>query len=88
MGARGTGRNFLRKPTLMSVAARDNEMARKLQRFSVRPHEQGFRLQIEDQDGECIDIEASREQVQVITDELDELLAESEPEQGEADGGR
>jgi hypothetical protein len=59
-------------------------MARRLHRFSVAPQEGGFRLHIEDDDGQAIEIEASREQIELITDELDDLLAGSEAEEGDA----
>ena len=59
--------------------------ARTLHRFTVTAHEEGFRLHIEDDQGEVLEMDATRDQIEVITDELDDLLAETEAADGDPD---
>ena len=59
--------------------------ARTLHRFTVTVHEEGFRLHIEDDQGEVLEMDATRDQIEVITDELDDLLAETEAADGDPD---
>ena len=58
-------------------------MAKKLARFTVTPNDEGFRLHIEDDGGEVLELEATRDQIEVVADALDELLQASETEEGE-----
>ena len=59
--------------------------ARTLHRFTVTVHEEGFRLHIEDDQGEVLKRDASRDQIEVITDEFDHLLDEAEAADGDPD---
>src|SRR3954451_21019584 len=61
--------------------------ARTLSRFTVSPQANGtgFRLHIEDETGEVLDVDATRDQVEVITDALDDALANTEAPQGDPD---
>jgi hypothetical protein len=49
-----------------------------LGKFTVEPSDDGFRMRIEAQSGEVMDVMATRDQVDVIADALDDLLAASE----------
>ena len=59
--------------------------ARTLHRFTVTLQEGGFRLHIEDDQGEVLEMDATRDQIEVITDELDDILAETEDAEGDPD---
>lgn len=59
--------------------------ARTLHRFTVTARDGGFRLHIEDDQGEVLDLDATRDQIEVITDELDDILADTEAEDGDPD---
>ena len=60
---------------------------RTLSRFTVTPQEDGtgFRLHIEDETGEILEVSATREQLEVLTDALDDALAETEGAAGDSD---
>ena len=60
---------------------------RTLQKFTVTPGEDGmgFRLHIEDESGEVMEVSATRDQLEVLTDALDEALAETETAAGDPD---
>jgi hypothetical protein len=60
---------------------------RTLSRFTVTPQEDGtgFRLHIEDETGEVLEVDATRDQVELLTDSLDEALAETEAAAGDPD---
>jgi hypothetical protein len=60
-------------------------MARALDRFSVEATDGGFTLHIEDDAGDVIELAATRDQLELIADELDELLEETEGEEGEGE---
>lgn len=49
-----------------------------LSRFSVQRRDDSFLLHIEDDAGETIEFEATADQVDLIIDTLDELLAEDD----------
>ena len=61
--------------------------ARTLSCFTVSPQANGtgFSLHIEDETGEVLDVDATRDQVEVITDALDDALANTEAPQGDPD---
>ena len=61
--------------------------ARKLSRFTVTPEANGtgFRLRIEDETGAVLEVDAMRDQMEVLTDALDEALANTEAAQGDPD---
>ena len=46
----------------------------KLKRFEVRGEEQEFTIHIEDDAGQTIEMSASRDQLDVIADGLDDIL--------------
>lgn len=52
--------------------------ANKLKTFHVEEAGDGFSLRIEDQSGATLDLAATREQLDLIVDSLDELLSTSE----------
>ena len=58
---------------------------RTLSRFTVTPQEggTGFRLHIEDETGEVLEVDATRDQLELLTDALDDALAESETAVGD-----
>ena len=60
---------------------------RTLSRFTVTPQEggTGFRLHIEDETGEVLEVDATRDQLELLTDALDDALAESEAAVGDPD---
>jgi hypothetical protein len=60
---------------------------RTLSRFTVTPQDggTGFRLHIEDESGEVLEVDATRDQVELLTDALDDALAESETAAGDPD---
>jgi hypothetical protein len=60
---------------------------RTLSRFTVAPQANGtgFRLHIEDETGEVLEVDATRDKVEVLTDALDEVLANTEAPQGDPD---
>jgi hypothetical protein len=60
-----------------------------LARFTVNPGKTGYQMHIEDEDGETIELSATRDQLDVIADALDDLLAEDEDDdatEAELDG--
>lgn len=52
--------------------------AKKLKRFHVEEAGEGFSLHIEDEAGGVLELSASREQLDVIADSLDDLLSQTE----------
>ena len=50
-------------------------MTRKLTRLAMSPVDGGFKLHFEDDKGELIEMHATREQMDIIADVLDQLLA-------------
>lgn len=52
--------------------------SRKLNRFAVEVGRDGYVMTIEDDRGETLDIVADREQLEVIADTLDDLLADAD----------
>ena len=52
--------------------------AKKLKRFHVEQAGEEFSLHIEDEAGTVLELSASREQLDVIADSLDELLSQTE----------
>jgi hypothetical protein len=56
-----------------------------LARFTVNPGKGNYRMHIEDEDGETVELTATRDQLDVIADALDDLLAQDEDED-EVDG--
>ena len=59
--------------------------ANKLKTFHVEEAGDGFTLHIEDEAGNMIDLDATREQIDLIVDNLDDLLSTTE-EADEVDG--
>ena len=59
--------------------------ARTLSRFTVTPEANGtgFRLRIEDGTSAVLEVDATRNQVEVLTDALDEALADTAAAQGD-----
>lgn len=63
----------------------------KLARFSATESGEGFSLRIEDEAGAVLEFSASRDQVDLIVDTLDDLLSQDDsadeiaPEEGEDD---
>jgi hypothetical protein len=51
---------------------------KKLTKFHIEPARDGFSLHIEDESGSMLELNATREQVDLIADSLDELLGESD----------
>ena len=49
-----------------------------LKKFQIEATDKGFNLHIEDQAGAILELTATREQVDLIADDLDELLSETE----------
>ena len=64
--------------------------ARNLKTFRVEPAGQGFSLHIEDESGQMIELAATREQIDVIVDDLDDKLSldDSADEVSESGGQR
>lgn len=52
--------------------------AKKLTKFHVEPNGEGFSLHIEDESGGALELAATREQVDLIADSLDEMLGDSD----------
>ena len=52
--------------------------AKKLAKFNVAAAGEDFRLHIEDDAGHVLELSATRDQVDVIADKLDELLSEDD----------
>ncbi|WP_293853477.1 hypothetical protein [uncultured Alsobacter sp.] len=52
--------------------------SRKLSRFDVESQRDGFVMTIEDDRGETLEIVADRDQLELIADTLDDLLAEDD----------
>ena len=50
----------------------------KLKRFHIEPAADGFTLSIESDDGHDLALSATRDQVDLIADTLDELLSQSD----------
>lgn len=51
---------------------------KKLARFTAIPQGDEFQLHIEDDSGETLELSATREQIDVIADNLDDLLSEDD----------
>ena len=51
---------------------------KKLAKFAVTEADQGFNLRIEDEAGHVLELSATREQIDIIVDALDDLLEEGE----------
>jgi hypothetical protein len=60
----------------------------KLAHFSVVAEGRGFRLHVEDEEGEMLDLSATYDQIELIADALDDLLAtdDSDDEEGDDEG--
>lgn len=52
--------------------------AHSLKKFLIEEKGEGFQIQIEDDAGGTMTLDATREQVDVIADNLDDLLSETE----------
>ena len=52
--------------------------AKKLAKFTAIPHGDEFQLHIEDDGGDTLELTATREQIDVIVENLDELLSEDD----------
>jgi hypothetical protein len=52
--------------------------AKKLKRFHVEQSGEGFQMDVEDDSGHILSLTATREQVDLIADKLDEMLSESD----------
>lgn len=52
--------------------------AKKLAKFHVEEAGEGFSLHIEDETGSVLELTASREQVDLIVDSLDEMLSQDD----------
>ncbi|MDQ4059756.1 MAG: hypothetical protein M3145_01425 [Pseudomonadota bacterium] len=57
---------------------------RKLARFILSPAGEGFRLHIEDDGGHVLEITATRDQLDVLADALDDLLLTADSETAQA----
>ncbi|WP_460449364.1 hypothetical protein [Alsobacter sp. SYSU BS001988] len=62
----------------MAAQSSGTQKAASLGKFTVEPSDDGFRMRIETDAGEVMDVIATRDQVDVIADALDDLLAASE----------
>lgn len=51
---------------------------KKLAKFTAVPEGEEFQLHIEDDGGDTLELTATREQIDVIVDSLDELLAQDD----------
>lgn len=51
---------------------------KKLSRFTAEPAREDFTLTIEDESGGTLQLMASREQIELIADTLDDLLSEDD----------
>lgn len=54
--------------------------AKKLSKFTISQAGQDFRLHIEDESGEVLELTATRDQLDVLDDALEELLDQGEGE--------
>ena len=52
--------------------------AKKLAKFTITEAGEGFNLHIEDEAGDVLELSATREQIDVIVDTLDEVLEEGD----------
>ena len=52
--------------------------AQRLKRFHVKEADEGFRLHIEDQAGNILELLASHEQIDLIADDLDDILSQDD----------
>ena len=57
---------------------------RKLARLTLSPAGEGFRLHIEDDGGHVLEITATRDQLDILADALDDLLLTADAEAGSA----
>ncbi len=57
---------------------------RKLARLTLSPAGEGFRVHIEDDGGHVLEITATRDQLDVLADALDDLLLTADAEAGSA----
>ena len=57
---------------------------RKLARLTLSPAGEGFRLHIEDDGGHVLEITATRDQLDILADALDDLLLTADAEAGNA----
>jgi hypothetical protein len=55
----------------------------KLAHFSVVAEGRGFRLHVEDDEGEMLDLSATYDQIELIADALDDLLATDDADDDE-----
>jgi len=61
------------------MPGRKRETTPSLEKFTVVPQDGGtFRLHIETDDGETLEVAATRDQLDVMADALDDILADSE----------
>ena len=51
---------------------------KKLAKFTAIPEGENFQLHIEDDGGDTLELTATREQIDVIVDNLDELLSQDD----------
>ncbi|PSC03956.1 hypothetical protein SLNSH_16095 [Alsobacter soli] len=56
----------------------ENAAPATLGKFTVTPSDGAFRMRIETEGGDVLDLTATREQIDVLADHLDDLLAETE----------
>jgi hypothetical protein len=49
-------------------------MAKALARFTIEPAGEGYTLHIEDEDGDTLELEATAEQLDLISEAIDEHL--------------
>jgi hypothetical protein len=54
------------------------ERAKSLSQFRINPKGEGYELHIEDDAGETIEFEVTRDQLDVIVDHLDDILEEDD----------
>ena len=57
---------------------------KKLARLTLSPAGEGFRLHIEDDGGHVLEITATRDQLDILADALDDLLLTADAEAGSA----
>lgn len=53
-------------------------MAKQLQHFTIVPSAEGYILQLEDEDGETVELIATYDQLDVIAEAIDEQLDDDE----------
>jgi len=64
---------------------KEDPMAKALSLFSITPSGDGYELHIEDEDGEVLELVASFEQLDLISEEIDRQLDDDEDEQRSVD---